>query len=78
MNEHIFIVLVSIALISFASQWIAWRIKLPSILFLLLAGIIAGPVTGWFHPDEVFGHLLMPMINLSVASFQVNGYLNKN
>ena len=75
MNEHIFIVLVSIALISFASQWIAWRIKLPSILFLLLAGIIAGPVTGWFHPDEVFGHLLMPMINLSVAVILFEGSL---
>lgn len=25
------------------SQWLAWRLRLPAILFLLLSGIVAGP-----------------------------------
>ncbi|MHA5861936.1 hypothetical protein ACVSMD_05965, partial [Pseudomonas aeruginosa] len=26
------------------SQWLAWRLRLPAILFLLLSGIVAGPL----------------------------------
>ena len=29
-----------------ALQWIAWRLKVPAILFLLLAGFAAGPLLG--------------------------------
>lgn len=46
--------------IGFLCQWIAWRVRLPAILFLLLAGIVAGPVTGLLHPDKVLGDLLFP------------------
>ena len=35
--------------IGFLAQWLAWRVKLPAILFLLLAGIVLGPVTGAFQ-----------------------------
>ncbi|WP_116367251.1 cation:proton antiporter [Parahaliea mediterranea] len=59
-------------------QWLAWRIRLPAILFLLLAGLLAGPVSGWLDPDAVFGDLLMPMVSLSVAIILFEGSLTLN
>lgn len=56
-------------------QWVAWRIKLPAILFLLLTGLALGPIIGWLNPDEIFGDLLMPMVSLSVAIILFEGSL---
>ena len=28
------------------AQWLAWRLKLPAIVLMLLAGILIGPVAG--------------------------------
>ncbi len=57
-------------------QWIAWRVRLPAILFLLLAGILAGPVTGLLDADLLFGNLLFPFISLSVAIILFEGSLS--
>ncbi|MGK0479350.1 MAG: Kef-type K+ transport system membrane component KefB, partial [Ilumatobacter sp.] len=38
-----------------AAQWIAWRTQIPSIIALLLAGLLLGPVTGVIDPDELLG-----------------------
>ena len=59
-------------------QWLAWRVKLPAILFLLIVGLIAGPVSGWINPDNLFGDLLMPMVSLSVAIILFEGSLTLN
>jgi NhaP-type Na+/H+ or K+/H+ antiporter len=70
--------LVAIALILFAGivcQWIAWRVRIPAILFLLLCGIAAGPLLGWLQPDQVFGDLLFPFISLAVAVILFEGGL---
>lgn len=75
MNHHALLSLAGIGLIGIACQWIAWRVRLPAILFLLLAGIVAGPITGWLHPDELFGELLFPFISLSVAIILFEGAL---
>ncbi len=64
-----------ILIVSTLCQWLAWRVRLPAILFLLLAGLVAGPVTGWLKPDEIFGELLMPMVSLSVAIILFEGSL---
>ncbi|MBC2657629.1 sodium:proton antiporter [Pseudomonas sp. MSSRFD41] len=56
-------------------QWLAWRLKLPAILFLLLSGILAGPVLGWLDPQELFGPLLMPLVSLAVALILFEGSL---
>ncbi len=58
-----------------AAQWLAWYLKQPSILFLLIAGIIIGPVLGWFDPDLVMGDLLFPFISLGVAVILFEGSL---
>ncbi|MFH1218008.1 MAG: sodium:proton antiporter [Pseudomonadota bacterium] len=56
-------------------QWIAWRVKLPAILFLLFTGIIVGPVAGLLDSDALFGDLLFPFISLSVAVILFEGSL---
>ncbi|MDP8032993.1 sodium:proton antiporter [Pasteurella atlantica] len=58
-----------------AAQWLAWYLKQPSILYLLLIGILVGPVLNVFHPDEVLGDLLFPFISLGVAIILFEGAL---
>lgn len=65
--------LAGIGLLAIIAQWVAWRVRLPAILFLLLAGIIAGPVTGVLDPDALFGSLLFPLVSLSVAVILFEG-----
>jgi NhaP-type Na+/H+ or K+/H+ antiporter len=64
-----------IALFSLGCQWVAWRFKLPAILFLLLTGIMLGPVIHVLDPDELFGSLLFPLVSLSVAIILFEGSL---
>ena len=75
MEHHALLTLAAIGLIGIACQWLAWRVRLPAILFLLLAGILAGPVTGWLNPDKLFGELLFPFVSLSVAVILFEGAL---
>jgi len=64
-----------IGLIGFLCQWFSYKVKLPAILFLLLVGILLGPVFGVFNPNELFGDLLFPFISLSVAVILFEGAL---
>ena len=41
-----------IGVLAIVCQWLGWRLRLPAIVFLLIAGMIAGPVTGWLQPDS--------------------------
>lgn len=59
-------------------QWGAWRARLPAILFLLLAGLLLGPVAGYLHPDDIFGDLLFPLVSLAVAVILFEGSLTLN
>lgn len=76
MDEEILVGLSLIIVLGISVQWIAWKLKLPSILFLIITGILAGPVFGIIHPDEYFGDLLFPIISLSVAVILFEGGLN--
>ena len=75
MHSHQILILCGLATAGFACQWFAWRLKLPAILFLLGAGILAGPVLGWLDPDRVFGDLLTPMVSVAVAVILFEGSL---
>ncbi len=75
MNENTVLLLAGIGVIAMFCQWIAWRLRLPAILFLLLAGLAVGPLAGWLDPDALFGHLLFPFISLSVAVILFEGSL---
>ena len=52
MHAHEIVTLCGILSAGFACQWIAWRVKMPAILFLLVTGIMIGPVLGLLHPNE--------------------------
>lgn len=65
----------AIGITALACQWLAWRLRLPAILFLLLAGILAGPITGWLSPDELFGKQLFGLVSLAVALILFEGSL---
>lgn len=62
-------------LLGFLCQWLAWRVRLPAILFLLLTGIVLGPVSGALNPDEVFGTALFPWVAMGVAVILFEGSL---
>lgn len=70
--------LASVIVLGGLAQWVAWRIRLPSILLLLTVGFIAGPVTGLINPDRLVGPLLTPFVSLSVAIILFEGGLNLN
>ena len=67
--------LAGIGLLTALAQWAAWRARLPAILFLLIVGMVVGPVTGLLDPDALFGDLLFPLISLSVAVILFEGSL---
>ena len=75
MNEQALIQLAGIGVLAILSQWIAWWVKLPAILFLLLSGLVLGPVMGWLDPNALFGDLLFPFVSLSVAVILFEGAL---
>lgn len=67
--------LASIGVLSLFCQWLAWRVRMPAILFLLAGGIAAGPMFGFLVPEAVFGDLLFPVISLAVAIILFEGSL---
>lgn len=67
--------LASIGVLSLFCQWLAWRVRMPAIVFLLAAGIACGPVLHYLNPEDVFGDLLFPMVSLAVAIILFEGSL---
>lgn len=75
MNQEVVIALSAIGVTAIACQWFAWWVKLPAIVFLLLSGIILGPLLGWLNPEALFGDLLFPFVSLAVAIILFEGSL---
>ncbi len=75
MSEHFLIGIASILVAGIGAQWLAWRLKWPSIVLLLGIGFVAGPVTQLIKPDEVLGPLLLPLVSISVAIILFEGGL---
>lgn len=73
--------LTCIVVLGIFAQWLAWAWKIPSILLLLLFGIIAGPVlqaAGYpsLNPELMFGSdLMQSIVALSVAIILFEGGL---
>lgn len=78
--------LVNIALVlglGMFAQWVAWRLKQPSIIFLLIFGLIVGPVSAIFNEGTAFldvehflGELLFPVVSASVGVILFEGGLS--
>ncbi|WP_323004374.1 sodium:proton antiporter [Denitromonas sp.] len=75
MTDTTIATIAAIGVVGGACQWLAWRMRLPAILFLLLAGIVAGPIGGWLDPDALLGDLLFPFVSLAVSVILFEGSL---
>jgi len=76
MGEWIAFVLAALVGLGIAAQWLAWRFKLPAILFLLVLGLVLGPGLHLLEPDEMFDDLLFPAVSLGVAIILFEGALS--
>ena len=63
--------LASIVILGIVAQWVAWRLKLPSILPLILIGLLVGPVSTLFTADGA--KLIEPIWNGSNGLFPGEG-----
>jgi NhaP-type Na+/H+ or K+/H+ antiporter len=77
MDAHTAVVsLAAVIALGISMKWLSWAINAPSILLLLAAGFLAGPILGWINPRELFGHLFLPIVSLSVAVVLFEGGLS--
>lgn len=86
--EHLVLVVVIIGVLGVGAQWLAWRLNLPAIVLMSIAGLLAGPVFGILRPmheiaglspmDALFGDLYQPMIAIAVAVILFEGGLSLN
>ncbi|GGY43377.1 cation:proton antiporter [Parvularcula lutaonensis] len=68
----------AVTLIGFAgigAQWLAWRLNLPAIVLMAIAGIILGPVMGVLKPEEILGDVYSPLISIAVGIILFEGGL---
>ncbi|RAP32678.1 hypothetical protein DID75_04295 [Candidatus Marinamargulisbacteria bacterium SCGC AG-410-N11] len=66
----------SIPVVGILAQWVSWRLRIPSILLLLIVGILVGPILGFLDPDALVGNILQPFVSLSVAIILFEGGLS--
>ena len=78
MHEELLLSIGGIIVLAIGAQWLGWRIKMPSILFLLLFGFVAGPITGLVNPDLLLGDTLFPLVAISVGIILFEGGLTLN
>ncbi|MCL9773760.1 cation:proton antiporter [Vibrio methylphosphonaticus] len=77
-SELIALTLAGVGVLGLFCQWVAWQFKLPAILFLLIAGLLVGPIFGVFSPQDALGDLFFPFISLAVAVILFEGSLTLN
>ncbi len=75
MEEGLAIAVAVIVAAGVGAQLIASWLRIPSVLLLLPAGVIAGPVTGLVDPDELFGDALFPLVAIAVGLILFEGGL---
>ena len=75
MESNFILSFAMVGLLGLVCQWVAWRLRLPAILFLLLTGIAVGPIGGWLNPDAMFGEMLFPLVSMAVAIILFEGSL---
>ncbi|MGI9609094.1 MAG: cation:proton antiporter [Acidimicrobiia bacterium] len=76
MFEDPVVQLAGIVLLAVAAQWVGARLRIPSILLLLVSGFLIGPVFDILDPDALFGELLAPTVALAVGLILFEGGLS--
>ncbi|RKF17298.1 sodium:proton antiporter [Roseovarius spongiae] len=67
-----------VGVLGVGAQWIAWKMRLPAIVLMLLAGLAVGPGLGFFDPERDIGPLMAPMISVAVAIILFEGGMTLN
>ena len=57
------------------AQWLASTLRVPSVLILLPAGVIVGPVSGLVDVEALFGDALFPLVAIAVGIILFEGGL---
>ncbi|WP_426593220.1 cation:proton antiporter [Cellulomonas sp. McL0617] len=57
----------AIVLFGVVGQLLGKATRIPSIILLLLLGLLVGPVLGWVDPDALLGDDLFPLVSMAVA-----------
>ena len=76
MSETVIVALALVLALGIGSEWLAWRLRAPSVIVLLIAGFAAGPALGLLDPDLVLGEALLPLVSVSVAVILFEGSLS--
>jgi len=75
-SGEILIHIVLVIGLAIGAQWLAWRIRVPSILLLLILGFVAGPVTRILPPEQLQGDWLFAFVSLAIGIILFEGGLN--
>jgi NhaP-type Na+/H+ or K+/H+ antiporter len=73
--EQTSVTIAVIVTVGVVGQWLAGALRVPSVLVLLLAGLLVGPLTGWIDPVEDLGPALFPAVGLGVGLLLFEGGL---
>lgn len=57
----------AIVLFGVLGQLLGKATRIPSIILLLLLGLLVGPVLGWVNPDALLGEDLFPLVSMAVS-----------
>ncbi|MEO0398506.1 MAG: sodium:proton antiporter [Pseudomonadota bacterium] len=89
--ENLIVAFAVIGVLGVGAQWLAWRFNLPGIVLMSIAGVVAGPVTGFLWPagydastasaapmETLFGDFYRPIIGVAVAVILFEGGLTLN
>jgi NhaP-type Na+/H+ or K+/H+ antiporter len=75
------IAIAAVVALGIGAQWAAWRMRVPSILLLLLLGFAIGPGAAWLRGErlldmeELMGPILLPLVGAAVAIILYEGGL---
>ena len=75
MEETLILGLVAVIALGTLAQWAAWRLRIPSILVLIVVGFLVGPIAGLLDPDALLGELTLPLVSLAAAVVLFEGGL---
>ncbi|TDL33034.1 sodium:proton antiporter [Jeotgalibacillus sp. S-D1] len=75
MFDSLLFTVMLVVFLGILSQWVSWRVRLPAIVVMSVAGIVVGPVLGIINPEQEFGDLYGPIISMAVAIILFEGSL---
>jgi NhaP-type Na+/H+ or K+/H+ antiporter len=75
MSETVLVTIGLIVVLGVGAQWLATLLRIPSIVLLLLCGMLVGPGLGWVDPRAAFGDALFPTVTVAVGILLFDGGL---